>query len=198
MSAAHGPREHADSPRTRASPTTLPRSQAVRRLREFDLVLVLETAAECDAAVRLTLGWTETRLPRRNVADESKAHGHAHGHLGSRNATSQIVSQMSDAAVLRTQNKWDLALYRDAQAIASASCAALDRVANDQSGAVRNAIVAYRVARRAACDPHTHVAAAPTAAEVFGRAVGADRSVRGRSKNLMKLTVSAPGSGVVK
>ena len=56
MSAAHGPREHADSPRTRASPTTLPRSQAVRRLREFDLVLVLETAAECDAAMKGTVG----------------------------------------------------------------------------------------------------------------------------------------------
>ena len=127
------------------------------RLRQFDLVLVLETAAECEAAVRLTLGWTETLMPRRNMANESNARGYAHGRLGSRSAASH---QESDEAVLRTQNKWDLALYRDAQAIASASCAALDRVANDQSYAVRKAIAAYRVARRAACDPHTRVAPA--------------------------------------
>ena len=143
----------------RPYPVSAPRvrSQAVRRLRQFDLVLVLETVAECEAAMRLTLGWTVTRLPHKNVAhhvaNDSAVPRQRGGHLGNRSAGLLV----SEEAMLRTQNKWDLALYQEAQTLASASCAALERVANDQSDAVREAIAAYHSARHAACDPHSRV-----------------------------------------
>lgn len=92
--------------------------------------------------MQLALGWSVSILPQINVADR-------------RNEIDDDLIQ-ADKTALRKQNVWDLALYKSAQAIASASCAAFDRVAEDQSEAVREAIIAYHSARRAACDSYIH------------------------------------------
>ncbi len=105
------------------------RSQAVRRLEAFDLVLILETVNECKAAVRMALGWSESTLPRINVAPHTTA--------------------SSDRTALHAQNAWDVTLFRVARSIAADSCAAFDRVARDPD--VGADVAAYRAARRASC-----------------------------------------------
>lgn len=126
--------------------------EALRRLHEFDLVLVLETLGQCQALLRLGLGWDIAELPQSNIATGKRAANTTMGYAGTRRRAPS-GNRSRDEALLLKYNRFDIALYQEAQRLAATSCAAFDVVAADATtnADARSAVAAYRRARRAWC-----------------------------------------------